>query len=448
MVFGPTAGGLFDSCNLILIIRLAFHGVGSCRGVEVRGAWTGGSFVTAPADDCVELSLSTITVEGEMARDGCRTPPSISANYEIQFGIHRYSLHIRSGTDSWQEFAERLAHLDVDRAVLVVDDGLPSHFGELIAERVQRLVPVCVLNYPADEQAKNVRTLDSLAEKALRFGTTRRSVVVAVGGGIVGNVAGLLAALLFRGIRLVQVPTTLLGMSDSALSLKQAVNSRTGKNHLGVYWAPEFVWNYLPFVDTLPRSEVRSALCETVKNVLAIRPDSYDQIGGLLRSDGRYDFATLAAFIKFCIQSKCSVMRDDPQERGEALVLEYGHTVGHAVELLSGGSLSHGLAISIGMVVAARVAARLDYMTDACVSRHVDLLERNGAPTQLLGFDPGDVLAVVNHDNKRGYVSAQPRYHGMVLLDELGKPHRECGSLITMVPEAVLLDALEASMSD
>jgi 3-dehydroquinate synthetase len=382
---------------------------------------------------------------GEMESEGLEPTSSISGDHAVRFGDYRYTVHVRSVSDSWREFADRLARLDTDRVVLIVDDRLPSHLLDLVIESAQRLLPVDIVKYAADERRKNLVSLNGLAETALGFGVTRSSVIVAVGGGVVGNVAGLLAALLFRGLRLVQVPTTLLGMSDSVLSLKQAVNSRLGKNHLGAYLAPEFVWNYLPFVDTLPSIEVRSALCEMVKNVLAICPECYDDVAALLRVDGRYDYRTLAEFVEICVRAKCSVMGRDAYERREALVLEYGHTVGHAAELLTGGDLAHGFAVGIGMVVAARVAARLGYLTDACVYRHIDLLERNGAPTRVADLTVDEIIGVISHDNKRGYVLARPGYHGMVLLDELGRPHREGGSLITMVPETVLREALVES---
>ena len=273
---------------------------------------------------------------------------------------------------------------------------------------------------------------------------SRRSVVIALGGGAVGNIAGLLAALLFRGIRLVHVPTTLLAMSDSVLSLKQAVNSELGKNHIGTFYPPVLVWNSLDLLTTLPPAEIQSALCEMIKNVLAICPERYTEISHQLRVDATYSDEEITSFIELCVTAKTRVMRDDPYERGDGLVLEYGHTVGHALEILTRGTTSHGFAIGMGMRVAARVAVELGMLSRADEDCHEELLQRNGAPTQTADVDPRDVLRVVALDNKRGYIPDRPGCHGMILLAGLGQAHRSGTSLITPVAEDVLLAGLDA----
>jgi 3-dehydroquinate synthase/2-deoxy-scyllo-inosose synthase len=372
---------------------------------------------------------------------------AICVDHVVRVGDYAYPMYVRSARASWDEFSEKVVALRADRFFVIADDGVPVDSRRLAVEALCAVAAVEVITCSADEKRKNLLALSTLAEEVLKRGATRRSVIVALGGGTVGNVAGLLAALLFRGIRLVHVPTTLLSMSDSVLSLKQAVNSSLGKNHLGAFRAPELVWNYLPFIDSLAADEVRAALCEAIKNVLAICPQRRDPIHAALRSDGCYGYRALAEFIGMCVEAKCSVMHDDPYERGGALVLEYGHTVGHAAELLTGGELSHGFAIGIGMVTAARVAATLGYLSEDAVAVHLELLERNGAPTELPGLATADVVSVVGHDNKRGYVAGRADHHGLILLEGLGRPHREDGSLITLVPRDVLWKAVADTTS-
>jgi hypothetical protein len=137
----------------------------------------------------------------------------------------RYPYHVRSGPGAWDEFTDTLSALRADRFLLVTDGGVPAAALDAITPRLQQLAPVTLLRVPASEKDKNIGTLERLAGEAFGDGATRRSVVVAFGGGLAGNMAGLLAHMFLRGIRLVHVPTTLLAMSDSVLSLKQAVNS-------------------------------------------------------------------------------------------------------------------------------------------------------------------------------------------------------------------------------
>jgi 3-dehydroquinate synthetase len=366
--------------------------------------------------------------------------------YQIAFGPHEYGFYVGDGPDAWSVLSERLAALEVDRFAVVTEPGVPSHFAEELAERISGdVAEAVVLRFPPGERGKTVAAVNDLAEGALRSGLTRRSGIVAFGGGLAGNVAGLLAALLFRGIRLVHAPTTLLAMSDSVLSLKQAVNSGVGKNHIGTFHTPEFVWNNLAYLESLPRDEIRGALCETIKNVLAISPERLDELAGILDPGCAYTADDFQRIIDICVEAKTSVMRADPQEKGEALVLEYGHTIGHAVELLSEGRLTHGLAVGVGMLTAARVARLLGVLDAESERTHRELLELNGAPTELpAGVEPHHVLELSRLDNKRGYLRQRPGHRDMLLLEGIGQPLRSGGSLLTQVPERVLAKALDA----
>ncbi|MGW1199323.1 2-deoxy-scyllo-inosose synthase [Streptomyces sp. NPDC002536] len=374
---------------------------------------------------------------------------AVSLDRTVTFGTAEYPFHVRNGEASWEELSRHLAALQADRFVVVTDDGVPAALSAEVQSRLGAVAPTQVLSVPASEKAKTIETLDRLAENAIRGGVTRNSVVVALGGGLAGNVAGLMAALIFRGLRLVHMPTTLLGMSDSVLSLKQAVNSRVGKNHLGTFHAPVLVWNHLDFLDTLPAAEIRSALCEMIKNVLGICPDRFDDVAARLRPDARYTPQTLAEFIGLCVDAKTAVMRNDMREKREALVLEYGHTVGHAAELLTGGALRHGFAIGVGMLVAARISGELGLLGPDDEKAHRILLELNGAPTQLPGeLDADRLLEAVRLDNKRGYVPARPGTVDMIILDGLGRPHWVGDNVITQIDEAVVRAGIEAYLPE
>jgi 3-dehydroquinate synthetase len=357
----------------------------------------------------------------------------------VRFDAAHYDFCVRSGTDAWQDLRGRLKNLDPDAFFLVADSGIPPQLVAATESALAAVTRTKKVTISSGEGSKRLATIDRLADQAITFGVSRKSVVIALGGGVAGNIAGLLAALLFRGIRLVHMPTTLLGMSDSTLSLKQAVNSRHGKNHMGTFYAPVLVWNHLDFLQTLPPDEVRSALCEMIKNVLGIVPERYDEVAGWLRPDADYSPARLAGFIDLCIEAKTMVMAQDQHEKGEALILEYGHTVGHAAELLSRGRLRHGFAVGLGMLAAARISRELGYLSRSDEAAHVKLLELNGAPTKMInGLTADDILGLCRHDNKRGYVTSRPGELDLILLEGLGRPLRHGDSVITQVSETVV----------
>jgi 3-dehydroquinate synthase/2-deoxy-scyllo-inosose synthase len=374
--------------------------------------------------------------------------PAVALDREVRFGGTGYPIYVRSGPAAWAELAGLLTGLRADRFLLVTDDGVPPPALDAVSRVLEALAPVTVLRVPSSETAKTLTTIDYLAREAFTSGATRMSVFVALGGGLAGNVAGLLAHLFLRGARLVHIPTTLLAMSDSVVSLKQAVNSPVGKNHLGAFHAPELVWSQLDCLVTLPRSQVHSALCEAIKNVVAICPGRYRELAARLRADAVYSAAELAWFIGMCIDAKQAVMAADPHEQGRGLVLEYGHTVGHAAELVTGGRLGHGLAIGVGGLVAARIATLLGIGDPAVEQAHETLLHLNGAPTQFsTGIEADQLMQAVRLDNKRGYLPPRPGCIDMVLLAGLGQPCQTGDTIITQVPEDVVFAGIQSRIS-
>jgi 3-dehydroquinate synthetase len=361
---------------------------------------------------------------------------------ELRFGEHAYPYVLRSGPGAWADLATRLAGLGADRWVLVADRGVPPGVRLAVRECLREAAPVTVAEVGGGERDKTLAAVDAHAAKAISSGATRRSVVVSLGGGLAGNIAGLLAALLFRGVRLVHVPTTALAAWDSTPSLKQAANSACGKNHLGTFHAPVLVWANADVLAELPGDELRSGLCEAVKNVVAICPDEAAALWSLLRPGAGYSADELAWVIDMSLRAKQSVMADDPYETGMGLACEYGHTAGHAIELLHG--LGHGMAIGVGGLIAARAARMLGVCGTDVEEMHEDLLLRNGAPVTIPAGVPRDRwLDLLRRDNKRGYEPPLPGRIDMVLLEAPGRLHRPGGGKpITQVPEDILLRAV------
>jgi len=251
-------------------------------------------------------------------------------------------------------------------------------------------------------------------------------MVVGFGGGVAGNVAGMVAALLFRGIRLVHVPTTTMAAMDSVLSMKQAVNSRSGKNHIGSYYPPTAVYLDIEVLRTLPDRHLRSGLCEAAKNGLAIRPSALPALRELLAGGDFTSTSALQWLLEESVAAKSLVTARDGRERGAGLALEYGHTIGHAIELCDQrrrgvDAVTHGEAVAIGLVASARIAAALGVLGREQVMAHERIVAALGVDPRLPpGVEPEDVMAAVRADNKRGLVAHTADESPLVLLQDLG----------------------------
>lgn len=364
---------------------------------------------------------------------------------ELSFGETRCAYHYGAGCAAHmaREIGLSAAHI-----ILITDDTVLGIYGDKIIPVLQETSRVTTLSLPSGEPMKSLANLCAHVETAIGAGSTRRSLLVTFGGGVVGNLGGMVAALLFRGLRLVHLPTTIMAAMDSTLSQKQAINSSLGKNQIGAYHAPESIYVDVDLLKTLSARELRSGLCETAKNCLAIRPEHLPQ---LFKWAERGDFRAsdlLLWAIEESLAAKAPLLARDAEERGSGLIFEYGHTIGHAVELcdqrLRGArGIAHGEAVAIGMVAAARIAANLGYLTEADVRVHEELVSAIGVTVALpVGVSPDAVLDVVRADNKRGYLALRDDEIAMVILAALGRPLGSEKMPLVPVPQVVVKQAI------
>lgn len=335
------------------------------------------------------------------------------------------------GFDCLDLILRELASLDTDLFVVVTDDTVLELHGPALLSGLRTLARVEVISRHPGESMKTLSALSTDLERVLAAGATRRSVVIAFGGGVPGNLAGVIAALLFRGVRLVHVPTTTIAAMDSVLSLKQAINSNLGKNHIGTYLPPHAVFTDVALLTTLPDRQLRSGLCETAKNCLAIWPDALPRLREVLAAGTLATPETLLWLLDASVQAKTSVTANDAREQRSGLVLEYGHTVGHAVELADhrrrgNDGVSHGEAIAFGMLVAATIAHGRGWLSEDVVCLHEEVVGALGAPLRLPdGLTVDEVIDMVRDDNKCGYLPLAPDSVAFVLLRDLGVPAGE-----------------------
>ena len=251
---------------------------------------------------------------------------------------------------------------------------------------------ICVI--PDGESHKRIETVEHLYEEFLAGGLDRGGTVISLGGGVTGDIAGFAAATFMRGVKFVQVPTTLLAMVDASVGGKTGVDLPQGKNLVGAFKFPQLVLIDPRVLTTLPEKEIRNGAAEAIKHGILADVDLFDHLRG-----GPLQFSPQV--IERILMVKVKIVEEDPYERGRREVLNLGHTVGHAIEQVSGFSLPHGEAVAIGLVAAARIAVRLSLADSQLVDRIEGALSAWGLPTRVPQVSVDEIIASMAHDKKR-----------------------------------------------
>jgi 3-dehydroquinate synthase len=295
-------------------------------------------------------------------------------------------------------------HLGVaaHRAAIITDSNVGPLHGAAARDALAALDPV-VLTMEAGEEHKTRDTWAALTDALLAHGFGRDAVIVALGGGVVGDVAGFVAATYLRGVPVVQVPTSLVAMIDASIGGKTGLDVPAGKNLVGAFHAPALIAIDPALLGTLPPRELRAGLAEALKHG-AIRDAEY--FAFLHAHAPQLGVPTVASsdvmhtVIARSVAIKTDVVNADPTERGERKILNFGHTLGHAVEAASGYSLRHGEAIAIGMVLEARLGEAMGVTAAGTAALLADALRQAGLPTTT-DLDPDDLLARTRTDKKK-----------------------------------------------
>ncbi|SDY71756.1 3-dehydroquinate synthase [Lysobacter sp. yr284] len=305
----------------------------------------------------------------------------------------------------------RLARPLRGRHALLVSDGnvAPLYLDGVLAALAQARPELSVATFaiPPGEHEKTLERFSQCLHALSELGATRDATVIALGGGVVGDLAGFAAACWMRGIDCVQLPTTLLAMVDSSVGGKTAVDLPSGKNLVGAFHPPRAVIADTAALRTLPDRELRAGLAEVVKYGAIFDAGFLDWLESHAEALLARDDAALAEAIARSCAFKADVVARDPYERGDRAMLNFGHTFGHAIETeqgyagTSGDGLNHGEAVAVGMVLAARLSAALGRAGAADAERLQRLLERLGLPVRIpTGLDPQALLARMRLDKK------------------------------------------------
>ncbi|MFB2979353.1 3-dehydroquinate synthase [Microseira sp. BLCC-F43] len=324
----------------------------------------------------------------------------------INVNVPQQAYDIAIAPNNLDKLGEMMQSLKLGKKVLLVSNpAIFRHYGEKAIASLNSAeydVTTCIL--PAGEQYKTLTAIQKIYNTALENRLERSSTMVALGGGVIGDMTGFAAATWLRGINFIQVPTSLLAMVDAAIGGKTGVNHPKGKNLIGAFYQPKLVLIDPQVLNTLPPREFRAGMAEVIKYGVIWDADLFAALEASKRLDQfRYISEELLQQIlnKSC-QAKADVVSKDEKESGLRAILNYGHTIGHAVESLTGYKLvNHGEAVAIGMVAAGQLAVHLEMWDKTDAERQDALIKKAGLPTQLpAGLDIEAVIDTLQTDKK------------------------------------------------
>jgi 3-dehydroquinate synthase len=320
----------------------------------------------------------------------------------VDLGSRSYSIVVEPG--ALTTVGARLRELGVgSRAVLVTDAGILKHHGAAVLASLEAAgLSATVLEIPEGETAKTLAVAEHCWDRLLAAGVDRTSTVLALGGGAVGDLAGFVAATYMRGTNFVPLPTTVLAQVDASSGGKTAIDHPKAKNLIGAFHQPRLVVVDPAVVLTLPDRDFRSGLAEIVKHGIVLDAGYFEDVERSATALSARDLPTLTRIIAGSCRLKAGVIQRDPEEKGEwRFALNYGHTIGHALEAATGfETWTHGEAVSLGIVAEARLAERLG-VADASVTRRQEALLRTLAlPVRAGALHADAVVAAIAHDKK------------------------------------------------
>ncbi len=272
---------------------------------------------------------------------------------------------------------------------LIIDENVDKYHGEAIRNA---LFGLSFSQYilPSGENVKNLTEYGKIIDFLVENRFSRSDVVIAAGGGVTGDIAGFAAATFLRGIRYVQLPTTLLSMTDSSVGGKTAVNTAGGKNLIGAFHQPSLVLCHTPFLDTLPVDVFADGMAEVIKYGVIRDGEFFEKLRGALSRE---------EMIARCVEIKRDVVVSDEKERGERVILNFGHTAAHAIEKLSGYTIPHGRAVAAGMVIAAGYAETAGVCEKGTAVRIAELIKKYGVGISC-PYTAGELADAAGSDKK------------------------------------------------
>ncbi|MCR4947226.1 MAG: 3-dehydroquinate synthase [Lachnospiraceae bacterium] len=322
----------------------------------------------------------------------------ITVQYE---GKDCYKICITESFDSLNDKLEEAMLQSGKKVCVVSDDNVASFYIDKITSVLkEKYNQVFSFVFKAGEASKNTETVGRLYEHLIKNRFDRNDFLIALGGGVVGDLTGFAAATYLRGIDFVQVPTSLLAQVDSSIGGKTGVDHMQYKNMVGAFHMPKLVYMNMEVFETLPGKQFSNGMGEVIKHGLIKDEKYYRFLKSEYNSVIDKDFEALTSMIETSCNIKREVVEKDPKEKGERALLNFGHTIGHAIEKLSDFSLLHGECVSLGIVAASYISMKKGYLTAENVADIEALLKLYGLPVRVKGYDASEVLSATKNDKK------------------------------------------------
>jgi 3-dehydroquinate synthase len=315
------------------------------------------------------------------------------------YGSQSYPLFIGASLEGLGSYLEKRygarGHYLVITNTLVADLFAEKLFEGLKQFRTE------LITVPDSEEEKSLDRISKLTEQALRCRADRETIVIALGGGVIGDLAGFFASIFMRGLRYIHIPTTLLAQIDSSIGGKVAVNHPFGKNLLGAFYPPQAVWTDFETLQTLPWEEIQNGLAETVKHAMVADPNLFEFIEDHVQKLRNMEQRVMKELAMRSLAVKVGIVSEDEKEKGLRILLNLGHSFGHALETDEGyKGITHGQGVSIGLVAAANLAYSRGLLKGSQLERLVRVLRKLELPTQIGARDPRILLQYMSADKK------------------------------------------------
>ena len=325
-----------------------------------------------------------------------------------------YPIFIGEGASlSLENFDGYIAGKDI--AIITNEVVAPLYLNEISDLFSNRNVIEYIL--PDGEQEKKLKTVHKIIDRLMEAGFGRDSTLIALGGGVVGDITGFTASIFMRGINFIQLPTTLLAQVDASVGGKTAVNHKSGKNLIGSFYQPQCVICDSMFLATLKTTEISAGLAEIIKYGLIFDSEFFQWLQKNMQQILSNDRAAVDYVIQRSCAIKAEIVAQDEKEQSVRALLNFGHTFGHAIEKLTGyGNWTHGDAVAVGMVLAARLSEKMSLITPKDVQNIKEILTAANLPTSLPNIEPAELLAAMQSDKK-----VKDRNIQLVLLKNIGE---------------------------
>ena len=360
-----------------------------------------------------------------------KLPDIVSRQYDIVFGV-----------DYLSGLIDEIEKQNVSNVVIITDTNIEKLYGEKLLTDLKNNLKSLVINlisFPAGEHHKTQVIVTQLQNKMFEFGCGRNTLVVAFGGGVVGDIAGFVASTFKRGVSFVQIPTTLLAMCDSSVGGKTGFDTVYGKNTIGTFWQPKLVLVDTELLKTLPRQHMVNGLVEAMKVFSTSDKKLFEWLENNLDKILKYDLETLQELIVSALKIKSSIVERDEKEGGERMILNFGHSVGHALETLSDYRLLHGEAVALGMIVEANIASHLGILKVGVAEQIEHIINKLDLSVEMLKeFKVSEIIDLMRGDKKNDIKQIR-----LVVLEDVGKVYVKDHNYVQEVSDDIIEEVLK-----